>query len=163
VIKHKDFAERAEFDGALVAALQEAGAHWVVLAGFMRILTATFLRAFPLRVINIHPALCPAFPGVDAQAQALDYGVRVTGCTVHLVDEGVDTGPILAQAVVAVEQDDDRERLAARLLAREHELLVVVLQWIAEQRLHIEETPGSARPRVELRGVQPLLLPNAEA
>jgi phosphoribosylglycinamide formyltransferase-1 len=159
VVKHRDFADRADFDAALVAELKAAGVQWVVLAGFMRILTPTFLRAFPRRVINIHPALCPAFPGVDAQQQAIDYGVRVTGCTVHLVDDGVDTGPILAQAVVPVQQDDDRERLAARLLRSEHQLLVTVLRWIAEDRLAIDEVDGSSRPRVTLRGVEPWLLP----
>jgi phosphoribosylglycinamide formyltransferase-1 len=158
VISHRDFAERAEFDRALVNALQEAHVEWVVLAGFMRILTPVFLDAFPQRVINIHPALCPAFPGVDAQQQALNCGVRVTGCTVHLVDTGVDTGPILAQAAVPVADDDTRDSLAARLLRYEHAVLVEVLRWIAEDRVVVEAPRAEGdRPRVRVRGVQPAI------
>src|SRR5262245_41779058 len=96
VISHRDFADRAAFDAELVAALQKVGVTHVVLAGFMRVLTAGFLQAFPWRVVNIHPALLPAFPGVHAQRQALAYGVKVAGCTVHFVDTGTDTGPIIA-------------------------------------------------------------------
>lgn len=92
----------------------------VVLAGFMRVVTPVLLDAFPDRVINIHPALLPAFPGVDAQAQAIAYGVKVTGCTVHFVDPGVDTGPIIVQDTVAALPGDDRDALAARLLEKEH-------------------------------------------
>lgn len=158
VIPHKDFAQREDFDRALVKELRDAGVAWVVLAGFMRILTPAFLDGFPHRVVNIHPALCPAFPGVDAQAQALAYGVRVTGCTVHLVDQGVDTGPILAQAAVAVRDDDTRESLAHRLLVYEHRLLVTVLQWIAEDRVSIEQpSEQGERPRVRVRGVVPVI------
>jgi phosphoribosylglycinamide formyltransferase-1 len=107
----------------------------VVLAGFMRILTPVFLGAFPDRVVNIHPSLLPAFPGVDAQAQALAAGVRVSGCTVHLVNEGVDAGPILAQVAVPVLHDDTRDTLADRILVEEHRLLVETLQAISEGRL----------------------------
>lgn len=153
VVSHRDHRDRASFDAALVERLQTAGVDWVVLAGFMRVITSTFLDAFPQRVINIHPSLLPAFPGVDAQTQALDHGVCVTGCTVHLVDEGIDAGPILAQAAVPVLPDDDRERLAARILAREHQLLVACLQWIAEGRMKVEA--GKGRPRVSLDGVEP--------
>lgn len=149
VLPHKEFASREAFDSAIVAKLQGAGVTHVVLAGFMRVVTPVLLDAFPDRVINVHPALLPAFPGVDAQAQALAYGVRVTGCTVHFVDAGVDTGPILAQAVVPVEDGDDRARLATRILAREHELLVASLQWIAEGRVTIDRAAG-ARPRVRV-------------
>ena len=162
VIPHDRFESREAFDGAVVSALREAGAHWVVLAGFMRIVTPLLLSAFPRRVLNMHPALCPAFPGLEAHAQALAYGVRVTGCTVHLVDEGVDTGPIIAQSVVEVRHDDDVATLSGRLLHREHKLLVQVLQWIAEDRLEILE-PGvgesgvGTRTKVRLRGVSPLL------
>lgn len=149
VVSHKEFASREAFDAALVARLRDAGVTHVVLAGFMRVVTPVLLDAFPDRVINVHPALLPAFPGVDAQAQALAYGVRVTGCTVHFVDAGVDTGPILAQAVVPVEDGDDRARLATRILAREHELLIASLQWIAEGRVTIDRAAG-ARPRVRV-------------
>ncbi len=155
VIRHRDFAAREPFDAAMVDALRAAGAEWVVLAGFMRVVTPVFLRAFPDRVINIHPSLLPAFPGVDAQQQAIDYGVRASGCTVHLVDEGVDAGPILAQAVVPVRQDDDRDRLVARILVQEHRLLVQTLQWIAEGRLTVDRS--GARVRAQLRDVDPLL------
>ncbi len=150
VVSHKDFATREAFDAALVERLRAAGVTHVVLAGFMRVVTPVLLDAFPDRVINVHPALLPAFPGVDAQAQALAYGVRVTGCTVHFVDAGVDTGPILAQAVVPVEDGDDRDRLASRILVHEHALLVQSLQWIAEGRVTVDRATG-ARPRVRLR------------
>lgn len=159
VIRHRDHADRESFDEAMVAALTEAGVEWVVLAGFMRIVTPVFLRAFAHRVINIHPSLLPAFTGLDAQQQALDYGVRVSGCTVHLVDEGVDAGPIVAQAVVAVLPGDDREALAARILEQEHELLVRVLGWIAEGRLTVETRDGEGRPRVAVDGADPWSLP----
>lgn len=158
VIDHRDHAARESFDAAVVESLVEAGVEWVVLAGFMRIVTPVFLRAFEGRVINIHPSLLPAFPGVDAQGQAIAYGVRVSGCTVHLVNEGVDAGPIIAQAVVPVRRDDDRDALAARILAREHELLVRVLGWIAEGRFALEQG-AEGRPRVMLDGAAPWLFP----
>lgn len=151
VIPHQDFPDRASFDAALAAALHEARASWIVLAGFMRLLTPAFLDVFPGRVINIHPSLLPAFPGVDAQQQAIDHGVRVSGCTVHLVDAGVDTGPILAQAAVPVLDGDDRDELAARILGFEHALLVQVLAWIADGLLEVIPpllgAPGRARVR----------------
>ena len=153
VLSHRDYATREDYDAALVRALREAGVEWVMLAGFMRILTPVFLGAFPNRVINIHPSLLPAFPGLDAQKQALEYGVRVSGCTVHLVDAGTDTGPILAQAAVPVLDGDDRDSLAARILKREHELLVAVLHWISEGRLKLELPLGAAKPRARLVGV----------
>ena len=138
VIPHRAFASREAFDATLVEAASDLRvAGWVVLAGFMRILGPTFLTAFGGRVINIHPALLPAFPGVDAQAQALARGVTIAGCTVHLVDAGTDTGPILAQAAVPVLAGDDRDALAARILEKEHALLPTVLQWIAEGRLAV--------------------------
>jgi phosphoribosylglycinamide formyltransferase-1 len=151
VVSHRDYADREAFDGALVAALVGAGVDWVVLAGFMRLLTRKLLGAFPNRVLNIHPSLLPAFPGVDAQRQAFDYGAKVTGCTVHLVDEGTDTGPIVAQRTVAVRDDDDAESLTARILVEEHRLLVEVLAAIAEGRLEV--TPGidGKRTRAHLR------------
>ncbi|AUX48544.1 phosphoribosylglycinamide formyltransferase [Sorangium cellulosum] len=158
VLPHKGFADRHSFDAAAIDALREAGATWVVLAGFMRLLTSTFLDAFPHRVVNIHPSLLPAFPGVDAQQQALSHGVRITGCTVHLVDAGTDTGPILAQAAVPVLDGDDRDALAARILVQEHALLVRALSWIAEGRLEV--TPPAApggRSRASIAGVDTAL------
>lgn len=152
VVSHKEFPNRAAFDAHLAEIVHAAApGGYVVLAGFMRLLTATFLDRFPHRVINIHPSLLPAFPGVDAQKQAFEKGVRITGCTVHLVDAGTDTGPILAQAAAPVLDGDDRDTLAARVLEREHLLLPAVLQWIADGRLKIVD----GRPRFD--GVVPAL------
>lgn len=153
VVPHGNFASRAAFDEALVVALRKASVDTVVLGGFMRLLTPVFLDAFPHRVINIHPALLPSFPGVDAQAQALAYGARVTGCTVHFVDAGTDTGPIIAQAAVPILDDDDHDTLAARILGREHELLVRVLDWIAKGKVEVipPRSPGS-RAMVRVHG-----------
>lgn len=134
-LSHKDFAAREDFDRALRDALLARGVELVVLAGFMRVLTPVFLDAFPDRVINVHPALLPAFPGVDAQAQALAYGAKVTGCTVHLVDAGVDTGPIIAQSPVPVRDDDTVETLRARILAEEHRLLPAAVRDVAAGRV----------------------------
>ncbi len=114
--------ERAEYDGLLLEALHPRRPALICLAGFMRILTPEFLKAYPGRVLNIHPALLPSFPGLHAQRQALEYGVKVTGCTVHLVDEGVDTGPILLQRAVELLSGDTEESLAARVLEQEHQL-----------------------------------------
>ena len=151
VVPHGEYPDRASFDAALVHALREAGVDTVVLAGFMRLLTPVFLDAFPHRVVNIHPSLLPAFPGVDAQAQALAYGARVTGCTVHFVDAGTDTGPVIAQAAVPVVEGDDRDTLAARILVREHELLVRALGWIAAGKVEVAPAAGG-RAVVRVRG-----------
>ncbi len=145
----KDFADREAFDQAAVQALQAHGAEWVVLAGYMRLVTPRFLDAFPLRVINVHPALLPAFPGLDAVGQALRHGVRVSGCTVHLVDAGMDTGPILAQSAVPVRPGDDEARLAARIHAEEHHLLPAVLARISAEGLTVDTSGGAGvRPTV---------------
>jgi phosphoribosylglycinamide formyltransferase 1 len=149
VVDHTEFATRSEFDAAVVALLRARGVELVVLAGFMRLLTRSLLDAFPMRIVNVHPALLPAFPGVAGQRQALEYGVRVTGCTVHFVDGGTDTGPIIAQATVPVLDGDDEASLTARILAKEHELLPRVLQWIAEGRVAVRvEAGGRARVHV---------------
>lgn len=149
-LSHRDYATREEFDGALVRALREASVEWVVLAGFMRLLSRTMLDAFANRVVNIHPALLPAFPGVDAQQQALEYGVKLAGCTVHLVDEGTDTGPIIAQRAVPVLDTDDAATLRARILAEEHSLLVEVLRAISEGRVELAPRDGR-RARARMR------------
>ncbi len=138
VISHREHATREDFDRALVATLREHGVELVVLAGFMRIVTRVFLDAFPQRVVNVHPSLLPAFPGVDAQAQALAYGAKVTGCTVHLVDAGVDTGPILAQTPVAVLDDDTVDTLKARILREEHRTLVAAVNAVATGRARLD-------------------------
>jgi len=122
---------------AYVEALQAAGVEWVALAGFMRILHRTFLEAFPGRVVNIHPSLLPAFPGLEAWRQALEYGVKVTGVTVHLVDQGVDTGPIVAQEAVRVEDEDTPETLHARIQEVEHRLYPAALADLISGRLEI--------------------------
>jgi len=152
-IDHKAYADRRAFDAAVVEVLRARGVEVVVLAGFMRLVTDVLLDAFPMKVVNVHPALLPAFPGVRAQRQALEYGARVTGCTVHFVDGGTDTGPIIAQAAVAVRQDDDEASLSVRVVAREHELLPQVLQWMAEGRVTVEAPGGGGRPTVRVRGV----------
>lgn len=137
-LEHKAFASREAFDRALVEALRQHEVELVVLAGFMRLLTPGFLQAFPHRVVNIHPALLPAFPGVNAQAQAHAHGVKVAGCTVHFVDEGTDSGPIIAQAAVPVLDDDVVETLRHRILAEEHRLLPAVVRAIAEGRVTVD-------------------------
>jgi len=141
-LAHKEYATREAFDEAVLAALREHGVEWVVLAGFMRVLTPGFLRSFAGRVVNVHPALLPAFPGVNAVAQALAHGVRVSGCTVHFVDEGVDSGPIIAQRAVPVLDGDDEASLAARIHAAEHELFVAVLADIAAGRVAPAASPA---------------------
>lgn len=138
VVAQRQFSSRRDFEQALLDILQAHGVECVALAGFMRVLTGHFLSAFPGRVVNIHPALLPAFPGLHGPRQALAYGARVAGATVHLVDEGVDTGPILAQGVVPVLDDDTEETLAARILTVEHQLYPHVLQLIAERRFRVE-------------------------
>jgi len=150
-ISHKPFETREAFEEAMLGALRQHGVEWVALAGFMRVLTGHFLRAYPGRVVNIHPALLPAFPGVDAQRQAFEHGVKLTGCTVHFVDEGVDTGPIIGQAVVPVLEGDDVEALRHRILEEEHRLYPRVLQLLAEGRVVRE----GRRTRVAVGGVEP--------
>jgi phosphoribosylglycinamide formyltransferase-1 len=138
VLSHKAFTAREDFDRALAAELAKRKVELVVLSGFMRVLTPVFLDAFPKRVINIHPALLPAFPGMHAQKQAFDYGVKVAGCTVHFVDAGTDTGPIVAQAVVPVLPDDSEEALQQRILAEEHRLLPAVVRALAAGHVTVE-------------------------
>jgi phosphoribosylglycinamide formyltransferase-1 len=130
--------EREAFDREVVAVLREFQVDLVCLAGFMRILSPYFIREFPRRVLNIHPALLPSFPGEEAQRQALEYGVKFTGCTVHLVDEGVDTGPIVCQAVVPVLDDDTPETLAVRILNEEHRIYSDGICLLLEDGVRIE-------------------------
>ena len=129
---------REEFDREVVAILKEHKVDLVCLAGFMRILSQHFIREFPLRVLNIHPALLPAFPGEDAQRQALEYGTKYSGCTVHFVDEGVDTGPIVCQAVVPVLDEDTPETLAARILKEEHRIYTEAICRVLEGRIRVK-------------------------
>jgi phosphoribosylglycinamide formyltransferase-1 len=130
--------ERETYDREIVAALQEAQVDLVCLAGFMRVLGPLFVRAYPNRALNIHPSLLPAFPGLEAQKQALESGVKFTGCTVHMLDEGVDTGPIICQAVVPVLDDDTEATLAARILKEEHRIYSEAIRLVLEDRIQIE-------------------------
>lgn len=137
-LDHRSFSGRSEYDAALAKTLQEFNVDLVILAGFMRIVTPVLLDAFPNRVMNIHPALLPSFPGLDAQKQALDYGVKLSGCTIHFVDAGTDTGPIILQAVVPVLEDDTEESLSKRIHHEEHKLYPAAIQLFAESRLKVE-------------------------
>ncbi len=138
VLLPADFASREDYDAELVRLLKASGAEAVALAGYMRLVTRVFLQAFPHRVLNIHPALLPSFPGLHGQRQAFEYGVKVAGCTVHFVDEGMDSGPIILQAPVPVLEDDDADSLAARILEQEHIIYPLALRLLAEGKLHIE-------------------------
>lgn len=137
-VERRDCKDKAEFEDRIDAALRAAGAEAVVLAGFMRILTGRFISRWEHKIINIHPALLPSFKGLDAQGQALDYGVKIAGCTVHFVDEGTDTGPIILQKAVPVLDDDTEETLAARILEEEHKALPEAIQLWAEGKLTIK-------------------------
>ncbi len=148
-IDHRLYDKRGDFDRAVIESLRKAEVDLVVLAGFMRLLSNEFLQAFPHRIMNIHPALLPAFPGLNAQRQALEYGVRVAGCTVHFLDSGVDTGPIILQAVVPVLDDDTEETLARRILAEEHRIYPLAIKLFSEGRLHIEGRRVRIEPPLE--------------
>jgi phosphoribosylglycinamide formyltransferase-1 len=137
-INPKDFADRESFDAELVRELTARGVGLMCHAGFMRILSPVYVRAFAGRALNIHPSLLPAFPGLHAQRQALDHGAKVAGATVHFVDEGMDSGPIVLQAAVAVEPNDTEETLSARILVQEHRLYPEAIRLFAEGRLRIE-------------------------
>jgi phosphoribosylglycinamide formyltransferase-1 len=130
--------EREAFDREVVAVLREFQVDLVCLAGFMRILSPYFVWEFPNRILNIHPALLPSFPGEDAQRQALEYGAKFTGCTVHIVNEGMDTGPIVCQAVVPIHDDDTAETLAARILEEEHRIYSEAICLLLEDKLRFE-------------------------
>ena len=134
VIERKAFADKDGFERHIAGELKAAGVGLVVLAGFMRLLGQKFIAEFPDRIINVHPALLPSFPGLDAQKQAFDYGVKISGCTVHYVNEIMDGGRIIAQAPVEVLPDDTEESLSARILEREHQLLPMVIGMLADRR-----------------------------
>lgn len=138
VLLPADFATREDYDAEVVRLLKASGAEVVALAGYMRLVTPVLLQAFPQRVLNIHPALLPSFPGLHGQRQAFEYGVKVAGCTVHFVDENMDSGPIILQAPVPVLEDDDADKLAARILEQEHIIYPLALRLLAEGKLHIE-------------------------
>jgi phosphoribosylglycinamide formyltransferase-1 len=129
---------REDYDRQVVAELKARGVELVCLAGFMRLLTPEFCRAFPMRILNIHPSLLPAFPGLEAQKQALEHGVKISGCTVHFVDEQLDAGPIILQAGVPVLDTDTPESLAARILKEEHRIYSEAIAIVLSERLRVE-------------------------
>jgi phosphoribosylglycinamide formyltransferase-1 len=137
LLDHKKEPDRELYDNALIAALRKAGADLIVMAGYMRLVTPRFLRSFPGRVVNVHPALLPAFPGLRGVEDALEYGVRLAGCTVHFVDEEPDHGPVIIQAAVPVEADDDPEALRRRIHEMEHRIYPQAVQWFAEGRVRL--------------------------
>ena len=130
--------EREPYDRQVVAALHEANVDLVCLAGYMRLLSPHFVAAFPQRILNIHPSLLPSFPGLESQKQALDYGVRFAGCTVHFVDENLDAGPIVLQAVVPVEDDDTEDTLSTRILKEEHRIYSEAVKIVLEGKFKLE-------------------------
>lgn len=138
VVPHTDFSSREDFDRGVVTLLKEHGVELVILAGFMRLLSTFFVRAFPSRILNIHPSLLPAFPGLQAQRQALQHGVRISGATVHLIDEEMDHGPIIAQAAVPVYPDDTEDRLRERILLQEHRIYPEAIKLFAEGRVQMD-------------------------
>ena len=130
-------AGRENHDAAMLKLIKDSGTDLIVAAGYMRILTPGFVNEFKNRIINIHPALLPSFPGVNGQKQAFDYGVKITGCTTHFIDEGTDTGPIILQAAVEIRQDDTPESLAYRILKEEHRLLPESVRLFCDGRLKV--------------------------
>lgn len=138
VFSPKEYPDKAAFETEILAELKKRDVSLVVLAGYMRLIGETLLQAYGGRIINLHPSLLPSFPGKDAIGQALAHGVKVTGVTVHFVDAGLDTGPIIAQTPVAVEQNDTAETLAARIHQVEHQLLVEVIGWLAEEKVQVD-------------------------
>ncbi len=138
VIDHKLYGSREEFEGEIIRTLESYKVDLVALAGFMRILSPIFIRAYRNRVMNLHPALLPSFPGIHSARQALDYGVKFTGCTVHFVDEGVDTGPIILQAVVPILDNDTEETLLERIHREEHRIYPEAIRLFAQGKLRVE-------------------------
>lgn len=147
-LEPKSFAGKREYDQALARELKSKNVDLVCLAGYMRILGPEFIRAYEGRIINIHPSLLPAFPGLNVQQQAIDYGVKFSGCTVHFVNEEVDSGPIILQAVVPVHDTDDAETLAERILVQEHLIYPRAIQMIAENQLNIVQRKVSYKESV---------------
>jgi len=138
VIKHHDFETRESFDKEIVRIFESYGVELVVMAGFMRVISSVLIRAYPEKIVNIHPALLPSFPGMHAQRQAVEYGVKFSGCTVHFVDEGVDSGPVIIQAVVPVLAEDTEETLSARILQEEHRIYPQAIQFLATNKIKLE-------------------------
>ena len=148
-VAYRDYAERADFERALLTELRAHGVTLVVLAGFMRILSPVFVHAYAGHILNIHPALLPSFPGAHAHRDALAYGVKVSGCTVHFVDEGMDSGPIIMQAAVPVLEGDTEETLAARVLSQEHQIFPEAIKLYVEGRLRTDGRKVHILPAAE--------------
>ncbi|MBA7531698.1 Phosphoribosylglycinamide formyltransferase [subsurface metagenome] len=137
-INYKEFNNREEYDKIIVSALKERDCDLVVLAGYLKILTPYFINAYKNKIMNIHPALLPSFPGLHVQKKAIDHGVKVSGCTVHFVDEGLDSGPIIIQRAVEVKKDDTEETLTKRILKEEYQIYPRAIQLFAQERLTIK-------------------------
>ncbi len=138
IMKPGDYPDKDVYYSAIAGALKERGVELVILAGFMRVVKKPLIDAYPMRIMNIHPALLPSFPGLHGQKQAVDYGVKISGCTVHFVDEGVDTGPIIIQAAVPAYHDDTEESLAERILKEEHRIFPYAIKLFIQGRLRVE-------------------------
>ncbi|WP_022656224.1 phosphoribosylglycinamide formyltransferase [uncultured Desulfovibrio sp.] len=154
-LDHTRFPDRETYDWQLIAALRESGAELIVLAGYMRLLTSAFLEAFAGRVINIHPALLPSFPGVHGGADAQAYGVKISGCTVHFVEEKADSGPVIIQAAVPMYAEEDLGSLMNRIHSLEHRIYPQALQWFAESRISTQGRQVHLAP-----GARPVLKPD---
>lgn len=154
-LPHREEPSRAAHEAKLAAAVAASGAEWVCLAGYMRLLSADFVRRFQRRILNIHPSLLPSFPGLDAQRQAVEAGVKVSGCTVHFVDEGLDSGPIVAQRAVPVLDEDDVAALSARILTEEHHLYPEALRRLLMESWRVEGRVVRFGPQGDRRNPMP--------
>ena len=152
VVPSRGAGSRAAHEARVREEIERAGAEWICLAGYMRLLSAEFVAAFPNRILNIHPSLLPSFPGLDVQQAALDHGVRVSGCTVHLVDAGLDSGPIVGQRAVEVRSGDDAQSLARRILRQEHELYPDALRRLLTEDWRIDGRRVLFGPASEIQG-----------
>jgi phosphoribosylglycinamide formyltransferase-1 len=161
VVPHKDYADRAAFDAALTAVIDAHQPDLIVLAGFMRILTTGFVERYAGRLINIHPSLLPAYPGIDTHQRALTDGVRIHGCTVHFVTPSLDHGPIIIQAAVPVLRDDTAQSLSARVLSEEHRVFPQAVRWLCRNQVWLDQTGRVASNRLEQPGAA-LISPGLE-
>ena len=161
VISHKDFADRAAFDSALAAIIDRFAPDLVVLAGFMRILTAGFVERYRGKLINIHPSLLPAYPGIDTHQRAIQDGIKIHGCTVHFVTPDLDHGPIIIQAAVPVLRDDTPQSLSARVLCEEHRIYPQAVRWLCRNQVWLDEIGRVASDRLEQPGAA-LISPGLE-
>jgi len=145
IVYYKQYKSKVEYEQEILQNLKRFSIDLIVLAGYMRLLSPTFIREYRHRIINIHPALLPAFPGLHAQKQAIEYGVKISGCTVHFVDEGIDTGSIILQKAVEVKQSDNEETLSNKILKYEHQLLPKAIQLFAQNKIQIQKNKAYIR------------------